>query len=468
MIIFEFSKLLLPFENGKINNSKLNSNAVSKVSNSNMPKNSIINENSNSNLTPSLNTNLASNLNSCHSNLTSPATNPMSTNSSDNIKESVIMFAVVTDKANYYWVVLTKNYSINLYKIIQGSPLFKTVDFNNYAANGKKIIIDGIQYDYTRKNTGELIKIGLSRPNDNICFLRSFKGIKRYSKFIPDIVKNHFISLLSSPDFTLTTSIVEVLFNEHDKNIIPDIIGCLEGTGTFSPFLRYIFSDSVMNTDRADFLFKNSSVCTYLASNIFYMKGNLLLKPIIEQIKCNKDSPIGAIASIIAQSSNLPLSLRFVLQNVFKSSRRKFPYNLTPLHVLSDFFMFRFIFPAMVTDQGLADKSLTDIGKSIGNAFMFKRDDPSVNDEGLLKSIAAFLLDITKIDSQAVDIQKINFENIVFFLDSYNDKLIKNFTHKKEKRIHPFTWSMVEIIENCFVGCNENFAAEINASQLFA
>ena len=380
--------------------------------------------------------------------------------------DDISLFFPVSDHLHHYWAILTRDLSLRIYKLERDPKQIKLATFHNYIFNNHKLSVDGNDYFYVNKSSSEMLKMGIAKPYNILSFIKSFKNITKYSQYIPEIIKNFFIKAFNSSNFVLASAMYQSILDSHDENlsaILIDLIATMNESGAFVPFLRYCFMENVNKTMDPQFLFKNSSITTMIATALFKTMGSNIIPYITEGVRTCSSDPNIAIAIIVAKCSQLPTPLKMILSNAFKASRRKFPNNLIPLNAICDFFFFRFILPAIYIDPNLAN-----IGKQIANYFIFNSTNCFFNslDKGFMKSIIAFLLDISKLENKKVELPSSDFENIVKVLDTLNEKIVINYSQFQNANENPYVWSIVETIENCFLEPNEDFASEIQMSQL--
>ena len=389
----------------------------------------------------------------------------------EKIEIPVAMFApaVLKDINEKIWIVLKKDMSISVYKNAEGSSLLHEIPPNSYQFDVKQGSLTTTTHTFlfTTQNGPDIFDAASKDPNSFIPFIQSFQGNERggFLNTIPMIVKKQIIVALGSPDFILAKSVVQALVDDKsDQNNYIFIFTALNETGTFAPFIRQAFMDDVLRIDDPAKLFRTETIATRAATTIMGSSGAHLILQIKRLIANFAFNPAQAMRSIIqACSYQMPLLMNFIFSCAFKSTRRKFSNNLLPVVAASSIFILRYLNPQLINEP-----ALKDCGSHLAKGFLLRRDDPTVNDEKLMRETCQFLIDLTKLNGSAFQFPPYDFGNIIKFLSVANEKIINNY--KKQLQIQntdpPLTWSVVEMIENCFVSDND-YTAEILGADLF-
>ncbi|OHT08874.1 hypothetical protein TRFO_22457 [Tritrichomonas foetus] len=387
----------------------------------------------------------------------------------EKIELPVLMFAPAysKEKNERHWIVLKKDLSMSIYQITEGSPIVCEIPPNGYTFDLTQgsLTTGDTSYLFMSQFGPDIFESARKDSSSLVFFIQSFKGIERYVYLnsLPIIIKEQFIAALGSPDFVLATAVVQSLVDTTDRKTSIYVFTALNETGTFAPFIRQAFMEDVRNIDNPSKLYRTSTIATCAASSIMGHFGSPLVLRIKEAIRQNTNNPANAMRMVMKICEKMPLLMNFIFCSAFKASRRKFSENLLPAVTVSSIFMLRYVMPQLINEP-----ELKECGNHIAKGFLLRQDDPTVNDEKLMREACQFLIDITNLNGSAFQFESYDFALISQFLSNANDKIISHMKKlENSQNDPPLTWSVAEMIENCFVGCEHDFRTEIIAAELF-
>ncbi|OHT13601.1 hypothetical protein TRFO_03373 [Tritrichomonas foetus] len=397
---------------------------------------------------------------------------PQRLRESQKIDLSILMFAPVYSslRGDKFWLILRNDLSIAIYKTSDGSPVELYIPKEKYQFNNTQgiITVNEISYIFMTQNGPDIFVDARKNRVSFIFFIQSFKGIERYifMNLLPEVIHNQFISSLRALGIGFGHAIVQSLVDTSDRKTSLYIFSMLIEAGVFAPFIRSVFMDDVKNIDNPSKLYRNSTLATCASSSIMGSYGSPLMLKIKESINQNmkdvrsKEAIINnkiclhnTMRNVMNLCSDIPLHMNFIFSSVFKSTRRKFTDNLLPAVTVSSIFILRYIMPHLINDP-----ELKECGNFLTKGFLLRKSDPTINDEDLIRETCLFLVNLSNLNSSGFAFEQYDFALICQYLSTNNDKVIENFNRYQQTTTeNPVVWSIVEMIENCFVGSDHDY-----------
>ncbi|OHT12471.1 hypothetical protein TRFO_17610 [Tritrichomonas foetus] len=295
-------------------------------------------------------------------------------------------------------------------------------------------------------------------------FIQSFKFAQSYVNEIPKIIISQIYKIMGESDFALARALFSIPKVNLTKEVALSIFKILWESGSFTTFMRFIFHQEIQALPDATTIFRGTNPATFSASTLSSLFSEAYCNMIISKISKKPDSLLNAVNSIINSCKNLPITLQFLYSTVFRVTRRRFPHNLTPVVAVSSIFMLRMILPRISTSE------VSPIGKKLMNAFAFHDKASSLKEHPIYTKIFKFVVNLTKMKPSSINFPAHNLSALVDFISQEEEKIMeiyKSFNFTNNEDVNPLTPTMIEIIENCFIGSDEDLETLMNVYKIF-
>jgi len=299
--------------------------------------------------------------------------------------------------------------------------------------------------------------------------------------FIPELFYSQFVAFINTGQLDFSLSVAEAALSLQNNEILNKLTQNLAQYGTLPAFLRAAFGRDISNSQK-ETIFGINSLATLSANSILHSYGESFSSSFIQFLtktlaefpdftleNLNDDNFSEIEIQIIKKSIEyiekaidcFPPQLKLVASCAIKSSRRKFGKDLKPLKAVSEIIFNRFLLLkafSYAENLGNNGKTMKNIVQEIMNCFAFKEKEmEKVLDENDKRNIAKYLLTISKPINCSFVFQNTDLNELIKWIGE-NYKVISSFLQQKSDYDleDPLIWSMIELVENCLTGVNEN------------
>lgn len=363
------------------------------------------------------------------------------------------LFPISDSNNQKYWLILNRDQTVQILNmvtknvekqfslenvIVEVSTSDNSIEFEKYGS-----------FKFTSPNMASIWKDAFNETNDALVnFLGCIPAIVQYKEHIPSIFYDQMRNLINSDVYDFTRCFGQVAVTKVGKAAFSNLLQYILYCGNVSTLVRYLFGIQITATVAENTIFRETSACSVLFSLIAENYGFDFIEQIVS--KAAKAPNRKECAEIICDGMHLlPPQIRYLLAAVFRSTRRKFPDRLVPLFAISSMFMLRFVSPQLIM------KGATRLAQMTMKAFVFYNGEegaPKEDDipQELYKKIAETYANVIQYEDPAYHVAEPNIGDIVADIATHNKELLDHL--KKKPQEHPLYWSMLELLENVFIG----------------
>ncbi|KAH0794766.1 hypothetical protein GPJ56_001313 [Histomonas meleagridis] len=299
-----------------------------------------------------------------------------------------------------------------------------------------------------------------------ICFLNCIPHVMQYISEVPDDFYQQFEKILEASDMDLVRGIfngIPATLSGDAKQGVDTILTILANCGTLANFFRSAYAQAVETTIFPSTIFRENSPATFCSTLTFTQFGDEFSTSLIYALYSKYPNLEDAINAIINFDKPVPPILTFIFSCAFRSTRRKFPDNLTPLIAVNSILMLRYLLPKL----SMISRQASQFGQRILNAFVFHKvpDDPL--NEQVYRKIALYTSNIShpkKVGKNELPTPQIS---IVLNMFVNNSKQIMEELNTVLEGENQTVWGVLEFLENIFAGVEENYETLISKSTIF-
>ncbi|EAY19889.1 hypothetical protein TVAG_129970 [Trichomonas vaginalis G3] len=361
------------------------------------------------------------------------------------------IFPVIDEAGKKNWIIIKRDRTVNLVdmdtnKVVKTFSLEGIIEDINFKENTISFEGFGV-YKFTNQNS---ICIWKDAQNDNsdvlVTLLSCIPVMMEFKDKIPSIFYDQMKNLISNDVYDFVRAFGTVAVSKPGKKAFINLVQYVLYSGTVTTLVRYLFGTQIKNTIAENTIFREASACSVLFSMISDNYGYDFIDKTVNKA-ANCQSKIETVEIITRDYGNLPLQMKNLISATFRATRRKYPDRLVPLLAISSMFMLRFISPVM------ANMGKTKLAGDAMKAFVFFNSKDKSEEEfpkEIFTRIAEQYISNLGYSDSTYHFAEANLEEIVADCATYNKEICDNLKRKPTE--HPLYWSMLELLENCFIG----------------